>query len=493
MGGFALAQLRDARMENTIRRLRELAQSAFARGKIDLAMQAISANGLLSYTYNQWYTDDSCEQIMQQMAAQLPAPGWRREESQSRTVIFYDSFGLDTRGLALIYLQALASLGYHVVYITYENARWHQPQVQKELQAKDVVWHYLPRRCARSQLVSQIVAIFEQERPAHAFFYCMPDDVQACVAFAHYAGLVTRYQINLTDHAFWLGKCAFDYCLEFRDYGARVSIDYRDIRPEQLVVLPYYPYADMSMRFAGFPFASKGRKIVFSGGSLYKTLDREYHFYKLVDALLRQEPETMFLYAGAGDDCGLRWLQERHHERVVHIAERCDLLQLMEHVDLYLNTYPVLGGLMPQYAARAGLPPLTLLRGLSESLDGVLFGYEGLPLEFQTEEELLAEAHHLLHDKAYAADMSTRIRQCVISPERFRENVGHLLEEHQTEFSYHYEPIDTTDFTQGYVKQLSPYACADGLAGRDKVALGLHFPWLFLQGICHKAFRKLKM
>ncbi|MBQ1890431.1 MAG: hypothetical protein II160_06990 [Selenomonas sp.] len=487
-----MAQLRDDQMESTICGLRELAQSAFARGKIDLAMQAISANGLLSYTYNQWYTDDSCEQIMQQMAAQLPAPGWRREESQSRTVIFYDSFGLDTRGLALIYLQALASLGYHVVYITYENDRGHQPQVQKELQAKDVVWHYLPRRCARSQLVSQIVAIFEQERPAHAFFYCMPDDVQACVAFAHYAGLVTRYQINLTDHAFWLGKCAFDYCLEFRDYGARVSIDYRGIRPEQLVVLPYYPYADLTMPFAGFPFPRGDRKVVFSGGSLYKTMDEERSYYKMIDALLTREQEAVFLYAGAGDDSGLRWLQERHDGRVVHIAERRDLLQLMEQVDLYINTYPMIGGLMTQYAARAGIPPLTLQHTEGETLDGLLFGYADLKLEFQTPEKLLDEAHHLLSDAAYAAAVSARIKQCVISPERFAENVRLLLTKHRTEFAYHYAPIDTTAFTQDYVTRLSPYACADVLASRNNSGLWRYFPRLFLKGAGHKIVKKLQ-
>lgn len=487
-----MALLHNEQAEQMVRRLRAIASRAFSEGKVSLALQAISANASLSYEYNQWYTDDEAEQLLTRIAAQLPASSLRCEDMQQRTVLFYDSFGLDTRGLALIYLQALVSLGYHVIYVTYENARGHQPQVQKELQGHDITFAYLSRRRDQMQLTKQIVAVFEQERPANAFFYCMPDDVQACVAFAHYAGIVTRYQINLTDHAFWLGKCAFDYCVEFRDYGARVSIDYRGIRPEQLVVLPYYPYADLTMPFAGFPFPRGDRKVVFSGGSLYKTMDEERSYYKMIDALLTREQEAVFLYAGAGDDSGLRWLQERHDGRVVHIAERRDLLQLMEQVDLYINTYPMIGGLMTQYAARAGIPPLTLQHTEGETLDGLLFGYADLKLEFQTPEKLLDEAHHLLSDAAYAAAVSARIKQCVISPERFAENVRLLLTEHRTEFAYHYAPIDTTAFTQDYVTRLSPYACADVLASRNNSGLWRYFPRLFLKGAGHKIVKKLQ-
>ena len=46
-----------------------------------------------------------------------------------------------------------------------------------------------------------------------------------------YAGHMKRYQVNLTDHAFWLGTYAFDYCLEFLDFGAIVSREYRHIPP----------------------------------------------------------------------------------------------------------------------------------------------------------------------------------------------------------------------------------------------------------------------
>ena len=41
-------------------------------------------------------------------------------------------------------------------------------------------------------------------------------------------------------------------------------------------------------------------------------------------------------------------------------AERKDLFQVMEHCFFYLNTFPLVGGLMMQYAVAAEKIPLTL-------------------------------------------------------------------------------------------------------------------------------------
>lgn len=76
-----------------------------------------------------------------------------------------------------------------------------------------------------------------------------------------YAGCMKRYQINLTDHAFWLGAHAFDYVLEFRDFGANVSRQYHHIAPHKILKQPYYPYIDRTLSFQGFPFENYGGRV----------------------------------------------------------------------------------------------------------------------------------------------------------------------------------------------------------------------------------------
>ncbi|HBI60610.1 MAG TPA: hypothetical protein DDY31_05280, partial [Lachnospiraceae bacterium] len=52
-------------------------------------------------------------------------------QMKEKVVAFYDEFGLDNRGLALIYLEALLSKGYHVVYITRAGKKI--PRIEKLL------------------------------------------------------------------------------------------------------------------------------------------------------------------------------------------------------------------------------------------------------------------------------------------------------------------------------------------------------------------------
>ena len=67
-------------------------------------------------------------------------------------------------------------------------------------------------------------------------FYSTPEDVIGTTALYSYDGQFIRYQINLTDHAFWLGSQCFDKCIEFRSYGASISKEYREIQSSKITV-----------------------------------------------------------------------------------------------------------------------------------------------------------------------------------------------------------------------------------------------------------------
>ena len=73
------------------------------------------------------------------------------------------------------------------------------------------------------------------------FFYSLPDDVVGTTVMHFYDGYLMRYQINLTDHAFWLGSYCIDKCIDFRNYGAKISYEYRKIDSKKIVIIPFYP------------------------------------------------------------------------------------------------------------------------------------------------------------------------------------------------------------------------------------------------------------
>lgn len=475
-----------------IQKLQAVAQAAIDRQNYEKALAAIAAGGSILYTHNQYYTDQVFEQQLLSVEAGALSGIPKHFAPEQNTVLFYDGFGLDTRGLALIFVKALARLGYRVVYLVPATALGTQPNIQKAVEGLDVTWCGIDTRRSHLAWAQQICRAFVEYKPANAFFYTRPDDVSAAIAFGHFAGTVTRYQIDLTDHAFWLGIHAFDYCMALRDVGAKIACHYRGVPKEKLVLLPYYPTIDYSAPFQGFPFDAEGRQVMFSGGALYKTLgDGDNTYYKMAGALLEKHPDLVFLYAGTGDDSQLKLLAQRFPDRVYHIAERSDLYQVIRHSVLYLNTYPMFGGLMMHYAAAAGRLPLTLKHG--HDADGLLLDQPKLGIEYDTPDALVEDADRLLRDPAYRQQREARLEGCVLTEQRFEENLKYLLTERRTEFTCGLEPIDTRQFRAEYDRRFRCHPTVrEAVASKRKRALLFTFPLLFLEAFCIRVFRRMK-
>ena len=91
---------------------------AIKAGKIERALAALSVCGELLYESNQSYSDDRLESYMEDLSALTDDKRLSGIKSKEKTVFFYDGFGTDTRGLALIYLKALIGLGYKIIYVS---------------------------------------------------------------------------------------------------------------------------------------------------------------------------------------------------------------------------------------------------------------------------------------------------------------------------------------------------------------------------------------
>lgn len=397
---------------------------ALINGKYNGAMTSIGQLADIAYQYNQELYDSELEACLRYLASEQALAVTR--ERDSRSVLFYDAFGYDLRGLAQIYLLALARLGLKITYITIAEARDRIPTLQRIVTEAGGRVLYLPPGEPLEQYRA-LVRMMDESRAAAGFLYTTPYDVPGVLAFMQFAGVMVRYQIDLTDFRFWLGASAFDYCLEYRNYGGWVAKHFRHIPEERLLLMPYYPVIK-DVPFAGFPFErTAGDFVIFSGGFLYKTIDDELTFYRIIDTLLAKYPQVKFWYAGFGDDTHLRELAARHPGRVYHTAEREDFYQLLCAVDMFINTCPQGGGLTAQYAAVAGHPPYVY--DYLHNCEDILLDQPSLGVAFDDYEAFMAEVERFIADENYRAQRRQEFaaRETVISEEKFTANMARLL------------------------------------------------------------------
>ena len=232
--------------------------------------------------------------------------------------------------------------------------------------------------------------------------------------------------------------------------------EYRKIPKGKLIKIPYYPIINHNVEFQGWPFPVRsGQKVIFSGGSLYKTLGAGNKYYVVVDQILSRYPDVIFWYAGSGDRTEIDKIISKYPERAYITTERSDLYQVLKHCYFYLSTYPVCGGLMFQYAAIAGKPPVTLY--YDTMTDGLLFNQKELGIMFDNVEALLAEVDKLMNDSDYYARKCRNLRSSVISEEDFDSEIAELVAGRAGEkYKINYdEQIETSSFRKIYLDNMT--------------------------------------
>ena len=421
-------------------------QKELDRQNINGALDLIHMAARMLYVENQCFVDEDLERWLQQIVEKLdPA---QQTQFDPGVVLFYDGFGYNSRGLAQIYLKALTKVK-RVAYICDEQAKDRIPDLLQILSGHTVVFLKEKDHLSRIQ---EIATVIKQFSASSLFFYSYPEDVDGVVILNTYKG--KRIQINLTDDAFWLGASAIDTCIEFRDLGANISKYYRKLDGTvHLVKIPFYPIIDREKAFQGFPFPADGKKVVFSGGGLYKTFGQDNLYYRIVDYILSAHDDVIFWYAGEGDSSEIEKIMRKYPGRAFHTHERTDLFQVMKHCCFYLNTYPFCGGLMMQYAAVAGKVPLTLR--FEHDSDGLLLNQESIGIMCETFDEMKEDINLLLTDSAYNEAKSRLMEGAVISEQDFDRAVEKLLHENETGFAIAEEIPDLSGFLKTYLDNIS--------------------------------------
>ena len=116
------------KVETIVGKLKRIADDSIKKENYRKALDAITAASFILEEYNQYYVDEKLEGFVKDIAKKLVVPAYGREEGDPSTILFYDSFGFDVRALALVYMHALADLGYRVIYITKAESKDSQPE-----------------------------------------------------------------------------------------------------------------------------------------------------------------------------------------------------------------------------------------------------------------------------------------------------------------------------------------------------------------------------
>lgn len=399
------------------------AKKSFAWKRYGSCLKYLNAAARTAYTFYLGFTDEKIEVMLKQMSDHVQ----KRETFESRPrCVFYDTFSQDAQGLTMQYVDAIIAAGWEMLYITEFGL-----DDPRSVRLKQTLQDYpktmvvtVPRNLKGMKKVQFIYDSIVNYAPDKLFMHIHPSAVEAVTAFYALPKEITKYQINLTDHAYWVGAGCVDYSFEFRDYGASLSVGRRGILRDRVLLLPYYPMMKAT-EFTGFPMEAEDKVKIFSGASFYKIIDENDTFFKLNKAILDANPNTVTLFAGGGDMAMLKGLIEKYglQGRFIPIGQRNDIFECYKHSDIYLSSYPLGGGLMAQFAAHAGLPMLALANPASSGkIEEMVCQKHEEVITFNKMDALVAEASRLINDETYRKSKGQAMKDCVISVEEFNRS-----------------------------------------------------------------------
>ena len=439
-------------------KLKFLALKALKKGKHNEAAFYVTKAASLMYNSNIIYKDDDLEKILNEMNEKLFSEETKiiRLEN-SKKIVFYDYFVLDNRGLTEQYLDALINLDYEILFIGCQKSE-KSTEIYKKLERYNIRNIVIKETdfIKKTQIVEKLISDFS---PSKILAHTSPWDISGLVAIKHFDGICKRYLINITDHAFWLGVSVFDYFFEFRNYGYNISCIYRGISKEKLLLLPYYPIINKDISFQGFNFKTKQKKLILSGGSVYK-LQGSDKFLKIVKHILDTYNDTIFLFLGNGDFSIFKNFVKKNNFQncFFYEKERKDIFEVFKHCYFYLNTYPLCGGLMTQYACVAGKIPLTLNDENEHSDNDVselLFGENKKKVQFSSFEELINKIDWYIRNPRELEIDSKNINNVIITSEKFTNYLKEYLELSKNQIRFVTYDIDINKFMEQYISRFN--------------------------------------
>ncbi|GHV44585.1 hypothetical protein AGMMS49546_28790 [Spirochaetia bacterium] len=443
------------------KKLKKLSLFYFSLKLYSWTLDIISTAACVMYNFNIFYYDWDFETLLGEISKKIKMNKSNSMFSRMKNrVVFYDYFSNDNIVLTQQYLQGLMDNNYEILYVTLQEKSDKMAFIMEKLNkyGADI---YFAKGKNKYTLCKEIIEKILEYGASKILYQTVPWDSVGPVVLSFFDNSgIDRFLINLNDHAFWLGcKCA-DYILEFRSYGVNISIDNRNIDIDKLIVLPYYPTKRKEISFNGFPFDSDKKKIIVSGGALYKIYGSDI-FFSIVKYILDKYQDTIFYYLGDGDTKPLQQFinSNNYSQRIFYERPRNDINEIIKRCYFYLGTYPICGGLMTQIAVVNGKIPVAFTEKQypMNIIDELLINNEWQGFTFYSLEDLFKEIDELMTNENYYNNRTNDLKNKIISVYEFSEVLYSAIENRKTNFNYKRYNIDIENFSELYFKQENNY------------------------------------
>ena len=419
------------------------------------ASNVLSSAAYWAYQFNSFYRDDEAEGLIKVIGESQVKPAHVTNAKKNRIVLI-DSFCFDNRGLTQQYLRAFIQSGVDFLYVCTADTVKYGEDILKELDACPSAQRltFDGARYNVLEVANVIANRITEYAPAHVFLHIAPWDVAALTVCSVIHG-VTVYNINLTDHAYWMGASIIDYNIEFRPYGKTVSLEKRGLKTNQLLTLPFYPVAPIGHPFRGFPHMPEGAVKVFTGGAVYKMLGKDDAFFHMMEEILSLAPNVYIIVAGFNysPEFDEKCSKIADRDRILQIGFRDDIDAVFQESDIYLSTYPISGGLMCQYAAKYGKPILAYREASDQesAVEEMLNHYDHSAKSFTDLNDMLEYARRLISDKRFREEEGRSIRNGLMTPERFQECLSAIVSTHEIRWDWALDVINYDAFANHYL------------------------------------------
>lgn len=266
-------------------------------------------------------------------------------------------------------------------------------------------------------------------KPSKILQHFIPDEVKALLAVSLFPN-IPKFNINYTDHTFWLGASILDYNIEFRKAGGVLSKEKRCIRDDQLYILPFYPILESRKEFEGFPFKREGKVVLFSGSVPYKVFGDSDRYFKTLDRILQENDNSVAMISIKTRAIKKKVRGLTCRKKIYLVPWRRDFLEVVKNADILYNTYPMTGGLTSQTAAALKKPILSFTREKWFLADcDAFFNIEDKinGIEFTDIEKMCDYAKRLCSDEELRREEGNRVSSLLITREEFAKGVHDIL------------------------------------------------------------------
>lgn len=411
-------------LQNMYDRMKRLSAESFKKKEYKQSLLCLRAAGYIAYTFGFRYCDDEIEHQLANLATKIQAKCVKKTNSRARRrCVLLDGLSEFRGGLTVHYLRAIKEAGWDVLYVSDQNLnQLHRKPLIKELKSNPrLQYTFVPRNRKNFSACQFMYDAIMDFAPDDIIIHIPPYDSYAATVCYALPQTVKKYMVNYTDHSFLLGTGCMDYSFEFRNKGASISKVFRHISESQMIILPYYAFSEDEKPYQGLPEICNNKVVIFSGGNYWKIIDEKDTFFVLAKQILEVCSDAVIVLAGKGSEVVVREAIKRQQpgERFVVLGWRQDIGELFNHCDIYLSTYPHPGGLMGQFAARAGKPILAYDPEYKKGTESLTCQIRQVDISIADLDNFINEAQRLVNDRDYRKRKGEALKTCVLSVDQF--------------------------------------------------------------------------